>query len=243
MESSLEEEIRRLLKSVVREVAQELMSEHDFSSGTQVQEIESDLRYLLRSHEAAERLGISQGHLSRLTRSGVLPCVRVGRLVHYSTETIRQWIREAESTEPPTRIPKQKSPLQKAVTLPTSKPTTKQPKSPKTAKKSVAKKTTNKKPMAETQAKKKNRSSVRRKTKPAVPKPERISPFSQLLAEMGVDRDLFPGITFGEIRKIAEVDIPTLQGWSDLNRTLPEEALQRLRDHFGKFANKSHSGG
>ncbi len=35
--------------------------------------------------------------------------------------------------------------------------------------------------------------------------------------------------------RIAEVDTPVLHGWMYLNRELPVEALQKLRDHFASY--------
>lgn len=56
---------------------------------------------LLTPREAAQRLAISESSLYRLTSSGQVPCVRVGRLVRYSVETLRKWIEDRESAQPP----------------------------------------------------------------------------------------------------------------------------------------------
>ena len=42
-------------------------------------------------------------------------------------------------------------------------------------------------------------------------------------------------LTNGDLMRIAEVDTPVLHGWMYLNRELPEEALQKLRDHFVSY--------
>ena len=54
-----------------------------------------------------------------------------------------------------------------------------------------------------------------------------------MLKEIGVDRTSLPALTNGDLRRIAEVDIPTMHGWLYLNRELPTEAMEKLRRHFG----------
>jgi len=109
MAGDIEMALRQMLKSVVREVFDEVLQQRRFqphqSTANQTSSQE-DERFLLRAREAAERLAISQRHLQRLTAEGVLPCVRVGNLRHYSVETIEQWIRETESTDAPEPRPK-----------------------------------------------------------------------------------------------------------------------------------------
>lgn len=61
---------------------------------------------------------------------------------------------------------------------------------------------------------------------------ERVSPFSVLLSEHGIERSRLGPITNGELMRIAEVDIATMHGWQYLNRSLPTEAISRLTDHF-----------
>ena len=88
----------------IRDVLHEVLGERVSSVGEALGR--SDDAFLLSSREAAERLAISQGQLYHMTKAGVLPCVRVGRLVRYSTDTIQQWIRNTESGEvvvPPAR--------------------------------------------------------------------------------------------------------------------------------------------
>jgi hypothetical protein len=64
---------------------------------------------------------------------------------------------------------------------------------------------------------------------------ERISPLSVLLSELGIDRSSLSPITNGDLMRIAEVDISTMHGWQYLNRPLPEEAMNRLKNHFRRL--------
>ncbi len=189
----------------------------------------ADERCLLTPRETAKRLAVSERHLHTLTRSGHLPCVRVGTCVRYNLETIQKWVREAESTEP-SNIKTDSSTRTSAA--PATKPRTRLQPEPKLA------------------ASKKRRSSTggrlsvpgRESLKELQPAPkgkpqevqgeERTSPFSGLLEELGVNRGGLPPITNGELMRIAEVDIATMHGWLYLNRPLPEDAMNRLKEHF-----------
>jgi excisionase family DNA binding protein len=102
MTSEFEVAFRKVLKSVIREVADEVLRERQ-STESVIQSKPPDQAdaLLLRASEAAKRLAISPRHLHNITQAGLLPCVRIGRLVHYSVETIEQWIRDSESTDRP----------------------------------------------------------------------------------------------------------------------------------------------
>lgn len=63
----------------------------------------------------------------------------------------------------------------------------------------------------------------------------RPNPFDLLLEEIGVCRKNLPPLTNGDLRRVADVDIPIMHGWQYLNRELPAEALLRLRDHFIQY--------
>ncbi|QDU44248.1 Helix-turn-helix domain protein [Symmachiella dynata] len=49
-------------------------------------------KLLLTSPEAADAMSISQRTLFSLTKSGEIPCVRVGRSVRYCADDLRNWI-------------------------------------------------------------------------------------------------------------------------------------------------------
>ncbi len=53
-------------------------------------------RLLLPPPEAAESLSISERKLWEQTKLGNIPCVRIGRCVRYSPETLRAWIIDQE---------------------------------------------------------------------------------------------------------------------------------------------------
>lgn len=54
---------------------------------------------LLTPAEASKALAISQRKLWSLTASGAIPCVRIGRSVRYSAESLRAWILDQEETQ------------------------------------------------------------------------------------------------------------------------------------------------
>lgn len=56
-------------------------------------------KLLLRPPEAAETLAISERTLWTLTKEGILPCVRLGRLVRYDPEDLRRAIAERKGSQ------------------------------------------------------------------------------------------------------------------------------------------------
>lgn len=104
MTVEFESAFREMLRVIVKEVVEEVVLTR--SSETLPDNFSSESGYLITSREAAERLSISQKHLHKLNRSGVLPCVRIGQLVRYSVTTIQNWIRDSETTEQPTPRPR-----------------------------------------------------------------------------------------------------------------------------------------
>jgi excisionase family DNA binding protein len=53
----------------------------------------SDDRLLLSAKEAARRLSISPRLLWRLTNTGKMPCVKLGRRVLYPADGLAEWVR------------------------------------------------------------------------------------------------------------------------------------------------------
>jgi hypothetical protein len=151
--------------------------------------------------------------------------------VRYSVESIEQWIRNSESTDAPEPRPKvsairPKTKLVKPTAVAMSneeKPAKRTP-----AKSSQPKSTVNLR-----------KSSVadHRQSTPEREE-ERPSPFQLLLKGIGIDRNDLGPLTNGELRRIAEVDVPTFHGWMYLGRQMPEEALEKLRQHFRKLTSK-----
>lgn len=229
MTDDLESALKQLLKSVLREVAAEFMEQLKASAyhqALQVTPARDD--FLLTPRETAKRLAISDRHLFGLTRTGQLPCVRVGKCVRYNVETILKWVREAESTESPTRTERDES--KQTPMNPTAKrsrrrkpnqPARQAQRGPATEKELVSERRTPK-----------VRQSVSNRGPQMVQSEDRISPFSVLLSELGIERSSLPPITNGDLMRIAEVDIATMHGWLYLNRSLSEEATNRLKNHF-----------
>lgn len=65
-------------------------------NGTSSLENRSDASLLVSEQRAAELLGISSRTLWGLRANGQIPCVRVGRCVRYSVESLKRWIEERE---------------------------------------------------------------------------------------------------------------------------------------------------
>ena len=231
MSDDLESGLRQLLKDVVREVAAELIDECKASARHQVPKVTpAEDGFLLTPRETAKRLAISERHLFRLTSTGQLPCVRVGKCVRYNVETIQRWVREAESTEPPSQA-QRGGPSEKA-SAPVPTVSTSHSRKPK---KSAGRKqrgpAREKVPVSEKRTSK-VRQSISNGRSQKDRSEERVSPLFVLLDEIGIDRRSLPPITNGELRRIAEVDIAMMHGWQYLNRSLPEEATNRLKNHF-----------
>jgi excisionase family DNA binding protein len=227
MADDFESAFKQLLKSVLREVAGELEEALKASTRQQSRQIPADVEFLLSPRETAKRLAISERHLFQLTRSGHLPCVHVGKCVRYSVETIQRWVREAESTEQPSKTERNVS---KQASKPevTSSPRCK------------GKRPENQKQRGQVRVKAsvlegrspKVREHVANDGRQEVKNDERVSPLSVLLSELGIERSSLPPITNGDLMRIAQVDVATMHGWLYLNRALPKEAMSKLKHHF-----------
>jgi excisionase family DNA binding protein len=235
MTDVLESALRQLLKNVVQEVAADLMEEWKASSRQHApQPTPVAAGFLLTPRETAKRLAISERHLHRLTRSGHLPCVRVGKCVRYNVETIQQWVRETESSEPP-NIKRDTSTRVSGASE--RKPRTKPQPQPKVAAGRTRRSAGEKVPVSE-----KELQPTSKGKRKEIQDEARTSPLSILLNELGVERSSLPPITNGDLMRIADVDIATMHGWLYLNRSLPEEALNRLREHFRRFLQGPQAG-
>ena len=53
---------------------------------------QSPARLLLNSRDAARALAISERNLWERTKTGEIPCVRIGRSVRYSVRDLEAWI-------------------------------------------------------------------------------------------------------------------------------------------------------
>lgn len=184
--------------------------------------------FLLKAREAAQRLAISERHLYQLTSSGELPCVRIGKLVRYSVETLRKWIKDRESSEHPP-VPRKGQPKRPAV-QPRQVPV------PRAA--SKRRSPAGKKPVSasEPRAVQGSAKTVSDRSHSDVESAERSSRLSQFLKGKGITLSKVPPLTNGELRKIAGVDLVQWHGWQYLGNTLPDEALERLTHHFQQLA-------
>jgi excisionase family DNA binding protein len=228
MTTVLESALTQLLKEIVHAVAAALVNELRAASPQQPpQPASQDSNLLLTARETAKRLvAISERHLYGLTRSGQLPYVRVGKCVRYSVETIRKWVRENETAERSSVTDVIKS---KRTPPPKPAPAASRQK-PEVVKRQRRLATraivTPKRELAnDPQSKPSHRPQQ-------VESEEQISPLLALLSELDIDRNDLPRITNGDLRRIAEVDTATMHSWLYLNRSLAEETISKLKEHF-----------
>lgn len=230
MTGSLEAAIRVLLKEVLVEVAREILpaqlpfrSEQSAANG-------SEDRMLLRSSEVAELLAISERQLHKIMRSGLLPCVRVGKLVRYRPDAIQDWIRQSESLDNPLR----KSNSTRRHGQPRTKKTR-----PKAGRKSKTTKNSSTPAIARDQASSPPaRVAAEPRTHRNIEGSSENRPRSVcscFASRLGVAEDALPQMTNGDIMRVADIDIPTLHGWQYRNRDLPEAAISRLHEYFVAF--------
>jgi excisionase family DNA binding protein len=180
--------------------------------------------FLLKAREAAQRLAISERYLYQLTASGKVPCVRVGKLVRYSVETLRNWIKDRESTEHPP-LPR-KAPQKLSALQPRQVPV------PRAASKRRAPR--RKKPISapEPSAVRGSAKTVCDRSRSDIESAERSSGFSHFLKSVGIARSELPPLTNGELMRFAGVDLVQWHGWQYLGKALPDDALERLTHHL-----------
>ena len=85
--NDLESVIRRVIREEIHAVLEELLPRFLSQPSKEPKEPEEEL--LLSTREAAKRLSISERTLFALTKSGQLPCVRLGMAKRYSVESIK----------------------------------------------------------------------------------------------------------------------------------------------------------
>ncbi len=62
---------------------------------------ETTPKLLLRPHEAAEALSISERKLWEMTKAGEIPAIRIGRNVRYDVNALREWIAKQSGSGSP----------------------------------------------------------------------------------------------------------------------------------------------
>lgn len=231
--NELETIIRRLIREEIRAALEELFPRLQRQNGTTPPKPDG---MLLSTREAAKRLAISERTLFMLTQTGQLPCVRAGTAKRYSVETLRKWIQDSEAGLIPRSSDKQ--PRTSVPHSPTRKPlrsrTTSLGKDARSMQQKSRPSTPAKGPV--------NRKAIVRQTTAIQDQRQSPNPFSLLLEEIGVDRADLPPLTNGDLRRIAEVDIPTMHGWQYLQRPMAEEAIEKLREHFRKYKRQEQCG-
>lgn len=201
-----------------------------FQSQHVIGPVEPEEVFLLSSREAAKRLSISERTLFSLTQSGQVPCVRMGAAKRYSVETITKWIQKSEAES----APHPNSPPHKSA----SSPEAQKQVTPKSAKRTDHKRTPKQKQKpkslsnAGSQAVPKSTAQRKREEEHQEQPP---NPLSLLLDEIGVDRAVLLTIPRGDLMRIAGVDLPTFHSWRYFGRSMPVEAIEKLREHFRRF--------
>lgn len=161
-------------------------------------------------------------------RAGTSPCVRVGRLVRYSVETLRKWIKDRESAEH-APLPRKAQPK-----CPSVKPG--QAMVPRAASKRCSPR--RKKPVLvpEPSAVQGRAKTVSERSRSVVESAERSSRFTQFLKSVSITPSNLPHLTNGELMPVAGVDLVQWHGWQYLGKAVPDEALERLSQHFKRLA-------
>lgn len=212
--NDLESVLRRVIREEVRSALEEMLPPSQSQPSTPTSEPAESL--LLSTREAAKRLSISERTLYQLTKSGKLPCVRLGLAKRYSVETIKTWIQKAEEVSASNPNPQSH--------WPAISHQSRLPNQPSVAK-CVTTKSTKKKPKRRSSP----RSLVSPKTTQRRPVQEDPKPLKLLLKEMELEWEVLSEFSQVDLLRISEVDIPTFYGWRYLGRPMPEEAVEKLR--------------
>ena len=225
MNTDFEESLRGLLKSVLIEVAKEVLP---LVSQPVLRGDATDVsrpRILLRSNEAAEALTISERYLWTLTHAGKIPCVRIGSLVRYDPAVLREWI-----TLPDSARMLDVEPCDSKI-ISTSR-RRREPKSRSNSRRSpIIAKSPQAQPATTRSTSQGSRTEQQSKSQPTSEFQRRDIRWF-IASRIGVDREQLPLLTNGRILEIAGIDIPTLHGWTYLNRDMPEVAIRRLEVFF-----------
>lgn len=222
--NDLESLLRRLIKDEIHSALEEFLPRLQCRNE---QQHSTEDTFLLSTSDAAKMLAVSRSTLSSLTRSGQLPCVRIGGAKRYNVKTLRSWVTASKSkTFKPIRVPSRV----RQVSLP-------QIKNAKAAVRISQAKVDIQAAAGKGSENQENCLDEHNTQEDMLPP----NPFRLLLEQIGVaDADL-PPITNGDLMRIADVDIPTLHGWLYLGRSMPELALEKLRIHFGRYRKQDES--
>jgi hypothetical protein len=237
MSMGLDESLRSFLKSILVEVAQQVLpialshQQRQSSSTENSTSRESD-RLLWRPREAAKALAISERHLWALSNAGKIPYVRLNRLVRYDPVVLREMLRNPDFNHIDIRDPVE--PYKKG-----------EPKEPRRSRPRISK-------LAKLNSGNMRKNAAADEPQGQARKAYRNSPQEQQDSEskmldvrgyfaerLGVVRDKLPVITMGKIRDITGLDIVALHGWIYKGQELPQQAIDQLKAFFAAAANSS----
>jgi len=226
MSGQLEIELRRFLKSVLLEVWQEIQQSDSTRRIRRDEEVTAPTPKLLKVREAAAALSISEKHLWGLTKSGIIPCVRLGQAIRYDVDMVQKAISQLTAVTPPVRssvTSKVAKVSEKEATSSTKRKTSS------ITRKQSAKILLEESPRRQERTQTSRQRSTPRKSSRAEQPHIYKSPFIQLAESLGVPEDKLPRLNHGELMRIGEVDKITFHGWAYLGKALPEEVLDRYR--------------
>ncbi|MCE9553901.1 MAG: helix-turn-helix domain-containing protein [Planctomycetes bacterium] len=211
-----------MLKSVLLEVAREVLPASG-NTRERVDATEGQSPVLLRPRDTAKALSISESQLSKLTRAGKIPCVRINRLVRYDPAAIREWVTLPDSARSFDAATSRHNRSEKRNEARSGQKQSQ----PRPRRVSVIRPTPEikKQPMATP--------AENRKSSPQPDSVRQPRDITGLFAELlGVDRSQFPPLTNGDLMRAAEVDIATMHGWQHFRRDLPDTAFAKLEAFF-----------
>jgi len=181
--------------------------------------IPDELHLMVSRLQASELLQLSTRTIDNLKREGLMPQpVRIGRAVRWNRAELVAWV---DAGCPDCNESKLKSKIAEASVIRTRQNRSSKQDSPSSQGRKLKQKT-------------------RRVTRE---KPSKLdTPFHKYLISIGLDCTKLPAFTNGQIRKLAELDLPSIHGWLHKGRELPARAgelmkakllLQYPLDEFG----------
>lgn len=216
MSTDFELAVRTLLKPLLREVLAEVSVTR--SALNRVDAEAKPPQLLMSPADAAEALSISTRTLWSLTQTKELPCVRIGRLVRYDVAALQDWIR-GQGGGASSAIGTEQTRKRQNCNLPrgakVARPKRRVPRE-----------------AAPTQAEPARRVRKAPVQRSAADELSGRTRWEQFMDQLGVDVKRFPGLTNGDLMRIAQVDTATLHGWKYLGPELPEPAMEKLRAYF-----------
>lgn len=214
---------------------------------------EFPVHLLLNARDAARALAICQRTLYQLTAPrGPIPVIRLpgsgkARALRYAVKDLEDWIESLKAQNSASVAALARNSNGSITTDQVARRSAESPDLPylsvqaplngsrtaATAKRKKASKQAQAGPSKPEVSKERREVSIanRRQSKPNREE-ERPNPFRLLLKEAGVNWDDVGPMTFGELRRIAGVDIASFHGWIYLGHEIPEQALDNLRRHF-----------